>query len=109
MDREVTAASAGNAERDGVFIFIAAALIATLLYRLFVPAHEYPMRTAQVMMMLFDAGMIAGLFGLRPSSPALRALFVGALAAGLGLFVIRFTSDAAWWTGHLIYYLPPRG
>ena len=27
---------------------------------------------------------------------------------GLGLFAIRLSSDAAWWTGHRVYVLLPR-
>jgi uncharacterized membrane protein len=108
MNDRHTAAPEKATERDGVFVFIAAALIATLLYRLFVPAQEYPMRTAQVMFMLFDAGMILGLFSLQSRNPLMRALFVVALLAGIALFAIRFTSDASWWTGHLMYSLPPR-
>ena len=85
---------------------VAGLLIASFLYRLFVAAHEYPMRTEQVMTMLIDLGLIAGLFGMRQRLPA--ALFWIALICGIGLFLIRLTSDASWWTGHLAYSLLPR-
>ena len=55
------------------------------------------------MSMVFDAGMIAGLIATRNRMP--QWLFWIALVCGLGLFAIRFTSDAAWWTGHLRYAL----
>jgi hypothetical protein len=100
--------AAAGSRRDGLFIFVSVVLIGTLAWRAFMPAHEYPMRTAQVMTMVFDAGMIVGIIGMRPRSGALQVLFWVALVAGLSLFAIRFTSDASWWTGHLIYSLPPR-
>jgi len=81
-------------------------LIGQFLWNLLTPAHEYPMRTEQVMTMTFDFLMVAGLFGLTASIP--KPLFWIALVAGLGLFVLRLTGDAAWWTGHLVYTLPPR-
>ena len=88
------------------FMLLCVYLILSLLWRLFVPAHEYPSRTAMIIDMIIDAGVIFGLFVARRDGP--QALFWLALVAGIGLFVIRFTSDASWWTGHLIYYLPPR-
>lgn len=103
MDHQQTATA--KSRRDGLFIFISVVLIGTLLYRVVAVAHEYPMRTAQVMTMLFDAGMILGIIGMKPKEGGLAALFWVALAAGIGLFAIRFTSDAAWWTGHLMYSL----
>lgn len=83
-----------------------ALLIGNFLWRVLTPAHEYPSRAAQVLEMIIDAGLIAGLFGIK--SRMQPWLFWVTLICGLGLFAIRFTSDAAWWTGHLIYYLPPR-
>jgi hypothetical protein len=87
------------------FVF-ASALIFFFGYRVIVPAHEYMMRPEQIMSMVFDAGMIAGLVATRSRLP--QWLFWLALVCGLGLFAIRFTSDAAWWTGHLRYVLPVR-
>jgi hypothetical protein len=81
-------------------------LIGQFLWNLLTPAHEYPMRTEQVMTMTFDFLMLAGLIGLRVSMP--KPLFWIALIAGVGLFALRLTSDAAWWTGHFVYSLPPR-
>lgn len=80
-------------------------LIGQFLWNLLTPAHEYPMRTEQVMTMTFDALMLAGLIGLRAAMP--KPLFWCALAAGIGLFALRLSSDG-WWTGHFAYSLAPR-
>lgn len=107
------------ARRDrAIFLIVSLCLICLFLWRFFAPAHEYPSRTSQVLTMAFDLGILAGLVGLRMrtagsyAADATRtmatALFWIALAAGIGLFLIRFGSDAAWWTGHRIYYLAPR-
>jgi hypothetical protein len=85
---------------------VAVMLIGLFAMRLLTPAHEYPMRAEQVMTMAFDAGMLVGLIAMR--SRVSPALFWPAAIAGFGSFLIRFTSDAAWWTGHLIYFLQPR-
>jgi hypothetical protein len=81
-------------------------LIGHFLLNLLTPAHEFPMRTEQIMTMTFDALMFAGLFAFKRPMP--QPLFWIALVAGLGLLALRLTSDAAWWTGHLLYSIPPR-
>ena len=92
-----------NAGRSAVMaIVLPSLLIAHFLWNLLTPAHEYPMRSEQVMTMTFDGLMLAGLFGLKASIPKL--LFWTAVVAGVGLFVLRLTGDAARWTGHLVYY-----
>ena len=63
------------------------------------------MRTEQVLTMTFDGFMLVGLCGLKASMP--KPLFWIALVAGIGLFALRLSSDG-WWTGHLVYSLPPR-
>jgi hypothetical protein len=65
-----------------------------------------PMRSEQVMTMLIDLGLLLGLIGARARLP--KPLFGAALVAGVGLFAMRLTGDAAWWTGNLSYSLPPR-
>ena len=80
-------------------------LTAHFLWNLLTPAHEYPMRTEQLMTMMFDAMMLAGLIGLRRAMS--KPLFWIALVAGIGLFALRLSADG-WWTGHLVYSLPPR-
>lgn len=80
-------------------------LIAYFLWNLLTPAHEFPPRTEQVLTMTFDCFMLVGLIGLKGSMP--KPLFWIALVAGIGLFALRLSSDG-WWTGHLVYSLPPR-
>ncbi|MDI1344077.1 MAG: hypothetical protein PSV22_08275 [Pseudolabrys sp.] len=80
-----------------------AILIGNFLWRTLTAAHEYPVRTSQVMEMVIDAALIVGLFGLRGRMQPW--LFWVALICGLGLFAIRLHSDASWWTGHWHYSL----
>jgi len=49
----------------------------------------------------FDAAMVVGLVVLRARLAA--PIFWTALVAGVGLFVIRLTSESSWWTGHLLW------
>ena len=86
--------------------FLPALLIGNFLWRTLTTAHEYPSRGVQVMQMVIDAMLIAGLFGIK--SRVQPWLVWAALICGVGLFAIRFTSEAAWWTGHLNYALPRR-
>ena len=84
------------------FIF-AAFLIFFFGFRVLTPAHETMMRPGLIMSFVFDAGILAGLTGTKNCIP--QWLFWIALFCGRGLFTIRFTSDHAWWTGHLRYEL----
>jgi hypothetical protein len=84
-------------------MLVAALLIGNFLWRALVPAGEYPMRSAQVLTMVFDLALIAGLIGMKSRASKLKVLFWIALAAGIGLFAIRLNGDASWWTGHLMY------
>jgi hypothetical protein len=68
--------------RNSVILFIVSAyLIGTFLYRLLTPAHEYPMRTEQIMEIGLDVLCLVGLIGLKarfrpgrsfPGSPSRR-------------------------------------
>jgi hypothetical protein len=58
--------------------------------------------------MAVDALCIAGLFVLKQRLKGVGLISYPALAAGLGLFVIRVSSEGAWWTGHLVFTLEPR-
>jgi hypothetical protein len=95
------AAPAGANQKLWLFYALTCILIAEFLWNVITPGHEYPMRPEQVMTMAFNAGMVIGLFAVRNSGP--KPLWWIALIAGIGLFAIRFTSDAAWWTGHLTF------
>ncbi len=94
-------APSGARPKPWLFYALTCLLIAEFLWSVIVPAHEYPMRAEQVLTMALNAGMMIGLFGVKNAGP--KPLWWIALIAGVGLFAIRFTSDAAWWTGHLAY------
>ena len=96
-----------NSSRNVIIsLLLPGLLIGQFLWNLLTPAHEYAMRSEQFMTMTLDFLLLDGLFGLRRSMPP--QLFRTALVAGIGLFALRMTSDAAWWTGHLVYSIPPR-
>jgi hypothetical protein len=101
-----TAAPGGAKQKPFLFFALTGILIGTFLWNVLTPAHEYAMRSEQVLTMVLDAGMIAGLFGVKTSGP--KPLWWIALIAGIGLFAIRTTGDAAWWTGHLSFSILPR-
>ena len=88
------------------FFLLSCYLIANFLYRTLTPAHEYAMRTEQIMTIGLDLLCVVGLIGMRARGP--KPLFWVALLSGIGILLIRFNSDASWWTGHLMYSLPPR-
>ncbi|MGO8912563.1 MAG: hypothetical protein ACLQDM_25000 [Bradyrhizobium sp.] len=98
--------TSGNASRNAVMPFLLpSVLIGSFLWKVLTPAHEYPLRTEQVMTMTFDFLMLIGLFTFKRAMP--QPLFWTALVAGIGLFALRLSHDG-WWTGHLVYSLPPR-
>jgi hypothetical protein len=92
--------------RPIVSYLLAAYLIISFLWRAFTPAHEYPGRFSTYLDIGLDILVIGALIGMRARVP--QALFWIALIAGVALFAIRFSSEASWWTGHLVYYLRPR-
>jgi hypothetical protein len=73
------------------------------LWRVLIPENEYPSRGYQIFTMLLDGAFIVVLISWRALLP--KWLFWIAVIAGIGLFAIRLTSDASWWTGHLFYTL----
>jgi len=80
---------------------VACVLIGLFTYRLTVPAHESPLLTELVLTIVFDAAMVVGLVVMRARLAA--PIFWTALVAGVGLFVIRLTSEASMWNGHLMW------
>jgi hypothetical protein len=88
-----------------IAVLLPCVLIAHFSWNLLIPAHEFPLRTEQLLTMTFDLLMVVGLFVYRRAMPA--PLFWIALVAGIGLFALRLSADG-WWTGHLTYSLPPR-
>ena len=108
-----------SAPRYGSFLGLALYLILTFLWRAFSTANEYDRVGVIFITIAFDLLCLIALVAVRgqikralseqPHSDWGRVLFVVALLAGIGLFVIRFTSDASWSTGHLHYdCCPPR-
>lgn len=92
-------------------MIVAGVLILRFVWGAFVPGGEWPVSPAHYLAMAIDAGLLIGLVGMRKeisatsraaAQPGLtRALFICGVASGIGLLLIRFTSDRAWWTGHL--------
>jgi hypothetical protein len=97
--------TSGTSRNAVMAILLPIVLIGHFLWNVLTPAHEFPLRPEQVMTMTFDLFMLAGLFAFKRSMPA--ALFWIAVIAGIGLFALRLSSDG-WWTGHLVYSIPPR-
>jgi len=111
MSQPNTAPTPLSTNRNGVvFLVISAALIGTFLYRVLVPAHEYAVRSDQLLTMGIDLLLIVGLVGTKRRAQIAggTVLFWIALIAGIGLFAIRLLGDDQWRTGHLVYYLEPR-
>ncbi len=63
------------------------------------------MRTEQMISIGLDVMAFVGLIALQ--ARVAKPLFWMAVLAGIGIFAIRLSSDASWWTGHLIYTLRP--
>ena len=100
------APTAGSGSSFAIAAVLSCYLIGTFFWNVFVPAHEYAIRTEQMLTIGLNLLAVAGLFGLRPRMP--QPLFWAAMLAAVGLLALRLTSDHAWWTGHLFYELPPR-
>jgi hypothetical protein len=103
-DQTQSAETSGRSRIIG--IVLPCYLIGTFLYNLLVTAHEYPMRTEQVLTVALNVLALLGLLGVKASIP--RPLFWIAMLSGIGLLALRLTGDDGWWTGHLFYALPPR-
>lgn len=90
-----------------IFYVLSALLIGLFAYRLLVPAHVMPSPTERNLTIIFDALMVAGLFGMKRRALNAQALFWIAAAAGVGLLVLRTTGVTGFWSGHLRFtYLP---
>lgn len=103
MNQSPTDSGAATGKRV-LILLVPSYLIATFLWDALTPAHEFPMRTEQIVSIAVDVVAFVGLIALRARLP--KMLFRIALLAGLGLLAIRVSSDASWWTGHLVYTLP---
>ena len=108
--RDETSSRFGN-----VGLWLSIYLIGLFLWRLFTPAHEYDLRSVQMLDMALDALATVGpdrvfceVLRHRESAPPRAILLWGALASTAGIWLIRLSSDEGWWTGHRLYWLSPR-
>ena len=106
MVRQPTPTSGTTSHNAVVSLLLPCLLIGHFLWNVLTPAHEYPMRSDQMLTMALDFLGLLGLIELKSSIP--KPLFWIALVAGIGLFALRLNGDAGWWTGHLVYSLLPR-
>jgi len=106
MTDQQAQSQANSGRNSTIGLVLACYLIASFLWNIAIEAHEYALRTEQVLTMSLNLLGVIGLFGVRAAIP--KGLFWCALIAGIGLFAIRLTSDSAWWTGHLFFSIPPR-
>jgi hypothetical protein len=92
-------------------------MIGLFLWRFFTPAHEYDVRSVQMLDMTLDALATVALIAIfarsigagADNSRLLRVILIwAALASAAGIWLIRFSSDEGWWTGHRLYSLLPR-
>ena len=98
--------TSGTTHNAVVSLLLPCLLIGNFLWCVLTPAHEYQMRSDQMLTMGLDLLGLLGVIGLRKSIPT--PLFWCALVAGLGLLALRLNGDAGWWTGHLVYTLSRR-
>lgn len=93
------------------FRIVAIYLVARFLWAVLVPGGEWPLPPWHYVSMGIDLALLASMIVMRArlsfTGPTEHrrtfgnTLFGLGLVAGVGLILIRFTSDAAWWTGHL--------
>jgi hypothetical protein len=99
--------TSGNTGHNAVVsLLLPCLLIGNFLWSVLTSAHEYQMRTEQMLTMGLDFLGLVGVIGLRTSIP--KPLFWIALVAGIGLLALRLNGNAGWWTGHLVYSPSPR-
>ena len=95
-----------------IYLALTGIMIARLLWRVFVPGGGWPLSPVHYMSMAFDLATLSGLLVLKSRlehalashdqrKQWLKLLFWPGVVAGAGLLLIRLTSKAAWWTGHL--------
>jgi hypothetical protein len=105
----VEKAAPASSNRDWLIFLVGAGyLIGSFLWRALTPAHEGGLRNMVLMTMGLDALCIVALVGIKRKIPGGNVLFWIALAAGIGLFAIRLSSDDGWWTGHISFTMEPR-
>jgi hypothetical protein len=103
-----TGARQGNAGW-APFLAISIYLMIRFLWRIVFEGGSWPLPPWHYVSMLIDIGLMIALIALRPGESSLEEsrrgtaslMFWFGILAGAGSLLIRFTSDAAWWTGHL--------
>ena len=104
--------SASGAKAPITLPAIACLLIVDCVWRLVTPGGPWPVSPWHYLSMGVDLLLIVGLVALWRSYPAPTPdappyvrwggwLFGLGFAAGIIMLLLRFTSDHAWWTGHL--------
>lgn len=94
-----------------IFVLVSLYVIAQFLWRVSTRAGSWPMPPMHLLSMALDLILIVALIGLyrtvgsqTPEGDRRHAvrhvLFWPALLSGIGMFIIRFSSDVGWWTGH---------
>ncbi|HVH80866.1 MAG TPA: hypothetical protein VM782_15830 [Stellaceae bacterium] len=104
-------ASATNINR--LFYIVSIFVISTFLWRFFVPAHEESDPDSLIYLKIVvefiqPVGLIILFSYLRPryggdSTAMLTTVLVIALAASIGILVMRFSTTHGWYTGHRVY------
>jgi MFS-type transporter involved in bile tolerance (Atg22 family) len=95
-----------------VYLIVSGYLILRFAAAIFMRGGEWPLPPSHYLQMAVDAGLLVGVIGLRsqlsarldrhdPRRGLMGVLLVVGVIAGVSLLLIRFTSDAAWWTGYL--------
>jgi hypothetical protein len=113
----MTTETQSNTANWRVYQFVSIYLFLRFLWAVVVPGGEWPLPPWHYISMGIDVVLLACILLMRPRlfpekghddprATTANVLFGLGLIAGLGLLLIRFTSDAAWWTGHLRSGLP---
>lgn len=94
-----------------VFVLMSGYLIGIFLWRVLMRGGEWPLSPSHYLSMGLTLGLVIGVYGIGGKvmqaergtnrETMATALYWLGLIAGVLTLLIRFTSDAAWWTGHL--------
>ncbi|HEV2186185.1 MAG TPA: hypothetical protein VGR70_03200 [Stellaceae bacterium] len=105
---------ASAAKMNGLFYVVSIYMILIFFWRFLIPAYEEAEPDSliylEIVLEIVQAvGLIALFSYLRPryggaSTAVLTVVFLIALAASLGILVMRFSTTHGWYTGHRIYY-----
>src|SRR5260370_21151100 len=100
MSDEQSTSAGDHSRNQKLFWALSILLIGSFVWKVLTPAHEFDSQAAVILEMVLDFGCVVGLLGMIKTRGSNPLLWI-ALLAGLGLFGIRLSSDAGWWTGHL--------